>query len=418
MISNILKEINDARGDDKTRVMINHKNNDLFKKVLEYTYNNYKQYFVIKVPAVDGRKSNISSEEAWNNFFSLLDDCDKHEISGNKAIELIHECFLNSSPEDEEWMRKVLQRHLNIGISTSRINKVFPNLVSEFKVQLAHKFEEKRIKGKQLVAVEPKLDGFRCLAIIKDKKCVLYSRNGKVISNNFRHTICNELEKMLLKGQIQECVLDGELMGNSFKHTTEQVHRKDDADVREIFFNVFDFIPLKDWIDQEVRITCQEAREKLEDCLFDVHCKFVKTVRREIVAPSLIKKFHDLYVSEGYEGVMIKILDDKYKFGRGYNVMKLKEFFDEDVPCVGFEEGSGKYAGTLGAILVNFNNVVVNVGSGFTDEQRDDIWRNRTQYRGLIAEVRAQEITPDGSLRFPTFRGWRHDKADQYSKED
>ena len=64
----------------------------------------------------------------------------------------------------------------------------------------------------------------------------------------------------------------------------------------------------------------------------------------------------------------------------------------------------------LGSILVDCNGVEVNVGSGFKDDQRTEIWANRDSYLGMTAECRYQEMTEDGSLRFPTFVYWRLDK--------
>ena len=59
---------------------------------------------------------------------------------------------------------------------------------------------------------------------------------------------------------------------------------------------------------------------------------------------------------------------------------------------------------------MEFEGVEVYVGSGFDDEMRDEVWKNQSGYLGMTAEVRYQEVTPDGSLRFPTFVCWRTDK--------
>ncbi len=424
MIHTILTSVNEARGSYKKDVLERYKNNEYLKKVLEYTYNHYKQYFIIKVPELNKTPGpRMGEEQSWDEFFDLLDKCDKREISGNNSIKEFQKLFLVVDEDIEYWMRKILERHLNIGISISTIEKVYPGLVSEFKVQLAKKYDSKRIKDKKFIAVEPKLDGFRCIAVLKNGKCVLYSRNGKDISRNFENTICKELEKLYVENKIIDCVLDGELMGLDFKHTSEQVHKKTNPEVKDIKYNVFDYILLDDWIKQKCSLTCQESREKLEDLNFDLFTRYIKTVPREIINPQNIKKFHDLYVSgeyngSKYEGIMIKILEEPYKFSRSNNLMKYKEFFDLDLECIGFEEGTGKYYEKLGSILVNYDGVTVNVGSGFSDEQREDIWKNRTKYRGMIVEVRAQEITEDKSLRFPTFRAWRYDKTDKYSKID
>lgn len=393
----------------KQEIITNNKNDLFFTKILELTYNPYKQYHVIKVPKVELRTIKYSTYMVWQMFFGLLDECNNHTISGNNAIERFHNLFSGVVEEQEYWMRKVLERHLNVGITATTINKCIPNLIPEFNVQLAHKFEDKRIKNETLIAVEPKLDGFRCIAILVRGKCVLYSRNGKNISENYRETIIKDLEKAFSDGTF---VLDGELMGKDFKSTTEQVHRKTGANVSDHYYNVFDFVKYNDWVAQKSTLSCQQSREKLENLCIESKCTFVKVVPREIIKadPKKIKFFHDLCVKQKYEGAMVKLLNEPYKFGRGHNVMKYKEFFDVDVPCIGFEEGEDKYSGALGALQVDYNGKVVKVGSGFTDEERKEIWDNRTNYRGKMLEVRAFEETEDKSLRFPTFRGWRPDK--------
>ena len=107
---------------------------------------------------------------------------------------------------------------------------------------------------------------------------------------------------------------------------------------------------------------------------------------------------------------MIKDLDAPYKFGRGPEVMKLKAFHDVDLKVRGLQEGTGKHSGKLGSVLVSYNGVDVQVGSGFSDELRESIWASPDDFIGRTIEVRYQEVTPDGSLRFPTFACFRNDR--------
>ena len=90
--------------------------------------------------------------------------------------------------------------------------------------------------------------------------------------------------------------------------------------------------------------------------------------------------------------------------------MKLKAFHDADLLIVGFEEGTGKHRGKLGAIIVDHKGVNVKVGSGFSDDLREKIWDDTNTFKGRMVEIRYQEITEDGSLRFPTFVCFRNDR--------
>ena len=138
----------------------------------------------------------------------------------------------------------------------------------------------------------------------------------------------------------------------------------------------------------------------------------MRIVKRHYLRPTLeiLKNYHDKCVAQGYEGAMIKDMNAPYKFGRGYEVMKYKAFHDVDLPIVSVLEGTGKHAGKLGSVVVCYKGVNVQVGSGFSDELRDLVWQNSQDFIGRIIEVRYQEVTPDGSLRFPTFVCFRNDR--------
>ena len=90
--------------------------------------------------------------------------------------------------------------------------------------------------------------------------------------------------------------------------------------------------------------------------------------------------------------------------------MKLKAFHDVDLKIDNLLEGTGKHEGKLGSVVVRFNGVNVQVGSGFSDDLREKIWNDPEEFLERTIEVRYQEETPDGSLRFPTFVCFRNDR--------
>ena len=265
----------------------------------------------------------------------------------------------------------------------------------------------KRIKGFEEVGVEPKLDGIRCFAIVENDEAKLFARSGKLI-RNFDDTIGAELVKM------GDGCYDGELMGQDFVAIMRQAYRKDDVNTDGTYIALFDYLPLEEWKDGETKMSCHARSEKLLDkmCDNDVDLDVIRPVERVCVPPSYyeIKKLHDDFVQEGYEGAMIKDLNAPYRFGRGYEVMKLKEFMDVDLPIKSILEGTGKYVGKMGSVVVTFNGVDVNVGSGFSDQEREAVWCDSESFVGRIVEIRYQEVTGDGSLRFPTFVCFRNDR--------
>ena len=116
---------------------------------------------------------------------------------------------------------------------------------------------------------------------------------------------------------------------------------------------------------------------------------------------------------------MIKDLGAPYICKRSDSWMKWKPTITVDLNIVGFEEGTGRNQGRLGAIICegedNGRNIRVNVGSGLSDSDRDEYWTARNDLLGHLVEVEADAVTQnqDGtySLRFPRFMRFRDFEA-------
>jgi DNA ligase 1 len=415
MLTNLLNEIRDTRGTNAKKELIRlNKSKTSFLKFLDYALNPYMPFHVVKIPKTKRREVHLLTEiEVWDQFFETAKQCSLRSITGNAAIAALSEVFHCATPDQEKWMRKVLKKHLAIGVSEKTVNSVIPGHIPTFDVALAQKFEAKRMKG-ELIAIEPKLDGIRCFGIVKNGQTMLYARSGKIISN-FDNTIGRELSSM------GDGCYDGEIMGEDFTSLMRQVYRKESVDTTGTYFGVFDYLPLHEWLTKEATMSCasrykQLFRKIVGHTSTDIKPLFIwnhiRLVNRSYIKPDeeLIKGFHDRFVSEGYEGAMIKDPYAPYKFGRGWEVMKYKAFHDVDLPIKQLLEGTGKHSGKLGSVVVCYKGVDVQVGSGFSDAYRVQIWNEPDTYVGRTIEVRYQEETPDGSLRFPTFVCFRNDK--------
>jgi DNA ligase-1 len=129
----------------------------------------------------------------------------------------------------------------------------------------------------------------------------------------------------------------------------------------------------------------------------------------------IMRRFADDAVTQGYEGIMIKSVDAPYECKRSSFWMKWKPTITVDLNIIGFEEGTGRNAGRLGAIICegvdNDRSIRVNVGSGLSDANRDEYWSARDELFGRVIEVAADAVTQnqDGtySLRFPRFVRFR-----------
>ncbi len=401
----IFEQIRTTKGSiAKSDILKAHSDNELFKTALKMGLDNFTPFNVVKVPKVTTRlEFPLSEYYAWHEFFTVANRCATREVTGNAAIDELYTCFSTVTEDTEKWMRKILQKKLSLGLGAKTVNKIYPGLIPTFEVSLAQKFEEKRIKDKPYVFVEPKLDGIRCFAIVKNGETRLFARSGKLIPN-FDQTIG------LALSDLGDGCYDGELMGEDFVSLMRQAYRKDDVVVDDTYLALFDYLPLDEWEDGSPSTPCKDRYATLVYKNPDSR-KYLKLVdRHEVSDVQKIYELHDEFVGDGLEGAMVKDPFAPYKFGRGYEVMKVKKFHDADLSIIGLEEGTGRHQDKLGAVQVMYNGVMVKVGSGFSDEEREQVWADKDSFLGRMIEVRYQEVTPDGSLRFPTFVCFRNDR--------
>lgn len=204
---------------------------------------------------------------------------------------------------------------------------------------LAQKYSEQGHKIKYPCSVQPKLDGIRCVAIIKDGECTLWSRTRKPITS-CPHIVA-ELEAAFASDG--EIILDGELYNHEMKADFEKivslVRQEEPGEGHEIVqYHVYDVIndsmPFKD-------------RTEVLETLFDTYEFFsLKMVETEtVLEEDEVMDFFEIYRKQGYEGAMLRNDNSLYVNKRSYDLQKVKEFDDAEFPIVGIEEGRGKLAG-------------------------------------------------------------------------
>lgn len=415
-------------------------NAQMFLGLTKATYNPFVTFGVRKVPDTIGI---VGAENPWHDFNDLLLKLSKRELTGNAALDAINQ--MSERFDTDEWNNfcaPVIRRDLRAGISDKTINKICKKTEYEIPVfgcQLATN-SEGRPEMKGLKRLEPKLDGVRCLlmAIYNDAGEVIttcYSRNGKIFENFFHieKQVMENFTKLVRacakvdqgRSLVNGFVLDGEVMGNSFQELMRQARRKENVQADDSVFNVFDIIPLADfrrghWNAQLTkRIALLDAMRSVIDDMPNVELLPHIMVDLDTAAgKDQFNRYCKDKVSEGFEGVMIKELEAPYICKRSTDWMKYKPVITVDLEVVGVEEGTGRNQGRLGALVCHGvddgKEITVNVGSGFSDADRDDYWINSNSIIGRTAEILCDVITQnqDGtySLRFPRFLRFRDDK--------
>jgi DNA ligase-1 len=386
---------------------------------------NLYTFGVKKVPTHGGPDGQGLPWEAFKELCHLLYT---RQLTGHDARDAI-ELALSASTQRQwnDWYRRILIKDLRCGVSEKTINKVKKNAVPVFECMLAHDGanHEKKIAGKKLL--EPKLDGVRVITIInaENKTASMYTRNGKLLENFGHITAALEANIELFERSL---VLDGEMVSSSFQALMKQVHRKSDVQSEDARLMLFDILPLSEF-QKGKSVLGQKRRSNL---LRSMKATFEKVGSIDIipqievdldtgVGEMQFKQYNKDAIEAGFEGIMIKDVDAEYVCKRHVSWLKQKPFIEVSLAVVAVEEGTGKNAGRLGAIICEGEDdgkkIRVNVGSGLTDEQRDEFWADQDSLMGQIVEVRADAATLNQdsedvySLRFPRFLRFRGFKA-------
>jgi len=410
-----------------------------FLNLAKSCYNPYVTFGIKKIPDTVGI---IDAENPWDEFSELLDSLRERELTGHAARDAIQE--MAERFDSDEWntfCAAVLRRDLRAGISSTTLNKICKKTEYEIPVfgcQLATNSEGRpEMKGNK--RLEPKLDGVRALFTVipsdSGLTVICFSRNGKVFENftHIENQIHDNFNKLVHachgvdqgRSLIEGFVLDGEVIGNTFQELMRQARRKSDVQAEDSVLNIFDIIPLADfrrghWNAQlKKRIALLDAIRPVVDAMPNVELLPHIMVDLDTAAgKDQLERYAKDNVNAGFEGIMIKNMDAPYVCKRSTDWMKWKPVITVDLEVIGVEEGTGRNEGRLGALVCSGvddgKEITVNVGSGFSDGDRDSYWTDSAIVIGRTAEVMCDVITQnqDGtySLRFPRFVRFRDDK--------
>ncbi len=266
-------------------------------------------------------------------------------------------------------------------------------------IMLCQPFEERRLQRWNVpeVIVQPKLDGERCRAFwdFERREWVLVSSEG----NEFLHVphIGQELEEL---GIPHSYHLDGELyihnatFNDIHSIVSRKVHRHLDASSME--YHVFDLL---------MEIPMAERTVKLWDLDNGSCIKLVPSILCE-ATPEAILQHMASFTQWGYEGIIVRHPGAPYEIRRSPYVMKFKPRKTDLYAIIGVTEEvsiEGQPKGTLGALVCcGQDGATFKVGSGFTREQREELWQDPPI--GQFVEVYYQALTPAHVPRFPVFK--------------
>jgi DNA ligase-1 len=391
----------------------------------------YHPFFVYNVRQVPETVDLVDRENPWVEFWGMLEGLRTRSVTGNRARDAID--AMSKRFDSTEWnglARRVIIKDLRCGVTDKTLNKVLKKTawaIPIFECQLAQDSTDQPNKMIGRKRLECKLDGVRVIAMVYKSGTVnLFSRNGKAFVNfpHIEQQLAASGREMGIAafGRPTDFVLDGEIIGDSFQALMKQAHRKRDADASDSNYYIFDIMPREDFArgfwntPQNRRIELLETMRVAQMFATNIHIMPGMEVDLGTAeGHSIMRQFADASVKQGYEGIMIKSVDAPYESKRSSFWMKWKPTITVDLTIVGFEEGTGRNAGRLGAIIFegvdNDRTIRVNVGTGYSDDDRSRLWAARPVLLGQISEIQADAVTQnqDGSysLRFPRFLRFR-----------
>jgi len=376
----------------------------------------FKTFGVQKVPV--SKKDGLGITQA--EFDDILGRLEARNLTGNEMRDDIQDlCDKSKMEEWNDWYRRILIKDLRCGMTHKTVNKFSRYKVPVFDCMLATDSakHEKKMVGEMIV--EPKLDGVRVIVIcdVDKDEVTLFSRNGKELLNfpEINKQFDDALDQMS-----ESMVFDGEVMSDDFQTLMREIHRKGGAKTKDAKLNLFDCMPLEDFMAGGCDGDIMTRKTMLEKFEFGPNINLVEYVKMNLSEPDGQKQFADynkLCIDRGFEGIMVKPMGGIYECRRSVGWLKVKPFIEVSLKVVDVEEGTGRNAGKLGALVVEGKDmdkfIKTNVGSGLTDTDRETFWKAKEKLIGQIVEVRAdaitqnQDTTDTWSLRFPRFLKFR-----------
>ena len=440
-LENFAKVINELQKTNSATEKINilsQYNNDV--DICKYFYYAYNPFYLYGVSSKNLKKNcNLSELEFFKNIFELLDLLRTRQVTGNKAIALVN-CFINQNNKYENLLYDFFDRNLNIGMAVKQINKALGNIIPTFDVALAATYDESKKDKYNLdkYIIERKMNGLRLITIIThDKKTNFteiksYSRKGKEFTTCSK--INNELMEYYLKSKYfgQNVVFDGEVCivdstGKEDWNRAVSEAKKKNYTMHNPKYVIFDFLTLDEFSGLTISHDYTFRRDQMIRNFFGVNQKKFNYLDIIFATKYSDDKFqrlvHDFVETEKWEGLIFR-KDCSYKPGRSTDLLKFKlfkdaEFIVEDITVTTkpmLVNGVMEQTECMGAVVITYKGNKVQVGSGWTDEQRLEFFKNPNKIIGKQIQVKYKDETINNdktvSLQFPVVTAIFEDKRD------
>lgn len=422
-VHEILTELeNEPSTNAKIAILEKNRGYKLLTNVIHSTLNPVLNFYIKKIPEYEPAGG---QDLAWG--LAELGELSSRRVTGHAARDHLQYILNSLDKNDADVICRVVKRDLRCGVQEGIVNKVWEGLIPELPMMLAQPMKDKFIKKIKYPAyAQLKSDGARCICVIVDGVAKFYSRNYS------EYVGLDDLGDYIIKEAYggHDFVLDGELLvigkdgnpvdrktGNGIINKSVQgTLSKAEAD--SIIYTVWDIISYKSYFIDGVDKTPYVHR--YEDLLCNIFSSDgrVRPIENHVVRNlDEAKAIFNRYLNEGLEGIILKNMNAPWENKRSNNQVKFKAEIMSDLICTGVYEGEKKYTGMLGGINceTKCGKVKVDVGSGFTDAQREEYWNDKDSIIGKVVEVKHNGVITSKSkdslsVFLPIFQYIRHDK--------
>lgn len=383
---------NTSSRNDKIKIL---KDNEWAKDIFYKVYNPYLLYGLTSKKCI---KLSHLKEDFNGDIFSLLDKL--QTVSGHDSVKLVNG-FINKNGY-ADLVYSIIDKNLKCRADVKVINSAYRNLIPTFNVALAKEHKEFPTLPDNTWFCSRKLDGVRLIARKEPSGVTFWSRSGKPFTTLSR--LSDGLSELpagyVFDGEV--CMVQDGV--ENFQDMMKEIRKKDHTIESPKFF-IFDILTTYEF-------DSGSSNVKLSDRLkrFDINNNYITKLDQKRLSECDITSY-----PEEWEGLILRN-DCGYEGKRTKNLLKVKSFLDDefkviDIECGPYriiENGREVEFNTMTNVLIEYNNNIVSVGSGFSVDQRRYYYDNPNEIIG--AEITVQyfgvSINKEGkeSLRFPTVK--------------
>ncbi len=432
LISDIIKSLRAVGSTNTKRYIIEQNSNNEALRLLFYaTYDGAVNFWIKADKDTKTNGPGVITAELIQDILAVL-NC--RVLTGNAARDYLAGLLQRLTQPEADVIICMINRDLDCKTSTSIANGVWKNLIREFPVMLAEKFNEKNAKifyaaestAKRNLIVQAKKDGSRAEALVMhDGYAQLFSRSGNELTTYNHFSYLAPFAGHMVDGELVAYNQDGTPMD---RKTSNGIYTKmvrgtaSEAEVASMRFIVWDMVPIKDFHSGKCATAYKDRFNTLRDIARRLDQSMINVVESEeihTVADAVV--FYNRMLGLGEEGAMLKLADAPWEDGRSKNVLKLKEIKDATLYCYAVK-GHSKKDGWIGSLecRTSCGELEVSIGSGLSEDDRK---RPATDFIGSLIDMQYnQTIESKGSDKWsmflPIYKGIRVDvgEADDFEK--